>query len=213
MYRFDVKTLLSLVGCIVFVTSCATKMPEIEKPTAHEMGDSSVVMDGCGEGPNSGYLFCRANDGVESNQFIRIHIPDANCDRDSCVSWRTLRKNGTISAVGSVNKGETSVMIPLSVLMDYKGPITKKQEGEYGVQIRVFHEDGDGLKRAVIADGIVRVWGVDKNYAPMACDDPKLGWKLKIDPKCSVHYSSGLRSKLCGDCGKKGVPDDGLFTE
>jgi len=166
--------------------------------TAYEAGDLSAVLEGCNQGVRNGYLFCRMPEGADQSTIITLHFPKVSCKRTNCIEYQVVMPSGELGHGLGIGAGETKNSVRLSQITGKSGPISKDHAGEYRLLVKVWFlvEDEEMSTRA---DAVLRLFVVDRKYQGLVCNDPETGWRSDLSRSCSVEYSTGYRTAVCGD--------------
>ena len=161
---------------------------------AMDGGDSSVIIEGCGSQPVSGYTYCRVTEGDNTNQKILLHLPSSKCLNEPCVTYKVFFPSSEPSIGGSLENGKTVVEIKWSDLTK-KSEFTTFDRGFWPVLIEVKWIDKDGFERTSFAEGEIRLRVLKKQYTSLHTikDDNNFVWVWSNGGR-EFKYTTGLRS-------------------
>jgi hypothetical protein len=189
---------------ILFIVIASVGCDEIPKAvdlqmSAEEAGDLTAVMEGCSQGVQDGYLFCRVYQMTDPVGSITIHLPKVDCDRDSCFDFLFLDKDGNDAFQVGVPKGQKSFSVSIAQILGSTEPYLSSQTGTYRVLVRGLWKDKDGYQHMMRTEGVFSLLVLPTGYTRLACDDPDTGWAHSVRPGCEVEYSTAFRTRACGD--------------
>lgn len=188
--------------CLFFLlvlSACSVRSPQSldqAKPAA-DSRDYTVILEGCGQGPQAGYLFCRVTEGSLPTDEIKMYFPAVDCRRENCVDWQLIQPSGNYGARGSLPARATRVSIPLSKIIQDSKKVTVEHDDEYLVASRIWYLTDTDEEFSIKGYGVIRIRVLSENYTRLACGDPELAWIQKISSTCQAHFSTQYRSALC----------------
>lgn len=193
--------LVCLVCLLAFlgVGSCSSLV--IDKAvSAVDGNDYTIVLGGFGQTASKGYLFAQLREGQDGTGLLSLYFPNTACKRESCVSYQVFHPDGSFGPSGSIPAGSVKDSLSLSGILGHEGPVTRDDEGEYGIKARVYLTGPDGIEYSAFAFGFLRLNVLRADYRPLACNDPARGWVSPINKECVAEFSTAMRSAVCGRC-------------
>lgn len=186
---------------LVFLGAGSCSSLVIDKAvSAVDGNDYTIILGGFGQIASKGYLFAQLREGQDGTGLVSLYFPATQCKRESCVSYQTFHPDGSYGPAGAIPAGSGKDSMPLSLLVGHDGPITRNDEGEYGVKARIFLTGPDGIEYSALAVGFIRLNVLRADYRPLACNDPARGWVNQVDKQCTAEFSTAMRSAVCGRC-------------
>lgn len=170
--------------------------------SAREAGQLTLIFSGGGDGPRRGLLHVEQSEGSNPElSMISMTLPKLNCKRESCATFDVIRKDGTIAPLGGIPKGKFTLEVPLSAITGSSDPIARPAGGPYRILVEAFLEADDGEHKALM-EGVVYVSVLKSGYVGLSCDGADTAWSVSLAKKkgCSAHYSTKMRTALCGEC-------------
>lgn len=167
--------------------------------SAAEGNDLTVGFSGCGSKASKGYLFCPKKSGSNPSESLQLIFPGVECKREFCTRFQFFRKDGSEGFGGALKAKESILGLDLSKLLP-EGMVTDASDGEYLVAVKQYFIGDDGREYLSVAKGLVRVLVTNEKYQPMVCNDPNMAWSVQVSKKCTLQFTSSLRSVLCGEC-------------
>lgn len=193
-----VRSVFLLLSLAVVVIACDDQPLTLDMAlSAKDGSDVTSVFEGCGK-ITDGYLFCRIAENSPPTTKIKIHFPDINCSRDSCIKFQFYRPDGSDGYGAAVQKGQTEASLTVADLIGHSGPVTMDDSNEYQVAVDVAFSV-KGQEHYMRADGLVRLWVYDEAYTRLFCADPETGWMKQISENCHAYYSTQYRTRVCGE--------------
>ncbi len=159
-------------------------------------GDSTAIVEGCGNQPVPGFTYCRFSEGELASQSLSFVGPPADCPGESCVFVKVFNQAGQLAWGGSIPKGNTRVSIPWKTLLA-TDRFQLEMRGAWSFVIRVLWRDTNGHDRVSVAKGDVFLRVLPKAYQPLnaVSSDPNFGWEWR-EGGHRYRMTSSLRSSV-----------------
>lgn len=163
-------------------------------------GDSTALVEGCGNQPVAGFTYCRKQEGDATGEKLWFHAPPAECPGDDpCVSLKIYRQGeeplGFVFPQGTVKLGVEWKRLT------GKNTFDRLDRGfwPYDYTIRWLGEDK--REHVTFVDGEVRLVVFTADYVPLheARDDPNFAWKWSEGDCLFAMTTGGRASVFCGD--------------
>ena len=181
------------------LSSCSAAVKKIDHQTAVGAWDLTTLLSGCGQNQiGIGYLVCRMPEEAQAKDFsIEVHAPpNLVCDNhEACVHFKIFYPDGRPTFAGSIPKGQSSVEIPWTGLLD-KESFELSDRGFYGVSVTVDYKGPEGLPLKSYSSGYVFLHVVRKDYVSLSDsggEDENFVWTWKSKTNQTVKMTTGAR--------------------
>jgi hypothetical protein len=157
-------------------------VPDTTPVGAQEANDATVIIEGCGNQPVSGYTYCRVTEGGPTTGILTLIAPPALCKEESCVFFKIFFTNGEPALGLSVPRGQMRVSIPWSDVVK-RDTFLKDDRGFWPVLMETHWVDNNGLDRITFTEGEIRMRVLSKDYISLSSiqDDPNFQWTWSDD--------------------------------
>lgn len=191
--------ILILATCflVMALTGCHGSFP-IDRASALEADDPTLVL--CSEGRcQSGYLFFRRTAGVGTDTEIVLNLgaKGLKCKKDSCVRFQVFNPDGSQGYSGSIPQGEDEAIFTLGDVIG-SDEVRLTDDHEWLIKAVIHYLDPSHNEREALAFGYIRLTVQAAGYQRLACGDPDIAWRVKLQRNCEAHYSTGMRGGACG---------------
>ena len=131
-----------------------------------EAQEPTLLIEGCGNRPASGYTYCRLVEGSIESQKIMFHFPPVTCGSDKCIHLKIINAHG-LAVIGlSLNKMETRLDVSWEKLLERK----IVQSGDRGIWIalaEIRFTEGSQIKKITL-EGEIRVRVLPMGYLSLS---------------------------------------------
>lgn len=194
---FHITLISTLLFFCLGASSCGTTRvtPDTEL-SALKGGDSTGIVEGCGNQPIPGYTYCRKMEGDPANGKLWFHAPPAQCPGDeSCVSLRIYRKGDDPIGM-TFPRGITRVGLEWKELL-IRDRFEVFDRGFWPYDFTIKSLDDDGRDQFTFVDGEIRLVVYSKNYIPLhdVKEDPNYVWVWE-DGGCVYKMTTGGRTHI-----------------
>lgn len=187
------------IGLIMILCSCASCDPIPDTSVgAAEGRDASVILSGCGQRANEGYVFCKVREGALPSELIRLTVPSYPCSRDYCAEFIFVNPDGSFGYGSGIRQGQSEFEFSIGDMRRNQSSISISDEAEYAMAVRIYYNQ-NGVEISSTTRGYVRLHVLRRDYIPLVCNDVSASYKQRLFEGCEVQYSTRLRSKLCGE--------------
>jgi hypothetical protein len=163
---------------------------------AAESNDTSVIIEGCGNQPISGYTYCRRPEGqMTDRDVLTFHVPVSNCDEDSCVTLTFFGTAGEIVRRYDVQKEHSRFSVHWSRLTG-RNEFTRLHRGLWIVVMDVYWKH-EGVNRRTSLEGEIRLRVLSQGYQSLstAVNPGVLAFRWSV-PGFDMGYSTAGRSSV-----------------
>lgn len=194
--------LTMLLWAVLAAASCST-LPLDRAMSAEAGGDPTVVLCSSAGQCTRGYAFVQVRQTASQTGLILVRMPAVSCDRENCVRWQLIKRDGSWGLSGGIPKGQSELRLSVEDVSQVPGPVSPEVDGEYRILLDVFYRGTDGKEVQKKMHGIIRIDVLAADYAPVGCNDPVIAWETRLDAqgKCKAQWTTNLRGALCGACG------------
>lgn len=179
-YRIALVFLTAFMGLGASKCSNTLVRPDISPLSAAEANDKTVIIEGCGSQPVSGYAYCRMREGAETVGSFTLIAPPTQClDDKSCVSFQILFPDGSPSVGFQVPKGMVRQPVSWRELTK-TAAFQKNQRGFWPVIMRwKWVSEADKREYESFAEGEIRLRVLAKDYLPLneIHEDASFAWR------------------------------------
>lgn len=184
---------LSFLGVAL---SCSSIVID-DSANAAQSNDTSIVIEGCGNQPISGFTYCRKEEGpMEDRDVIAFHVPDSNCERESCVTLTVFGPEGPDRSL-FIPKGWKYYALHWSQ-MTGKEEFSRRDRGFWTIVMDVYWRDNDGDQRRTSLLGEIRLRVLSSNYQSLhnARGEGPYAFKWNVEGPFRVGYTTAGRSSV-----------------
>lgn len=177
-----VALILVMTGMGASRCSNAVK-PDISTVLAAEANDATVIIEGCGSQPMTGYGYCRMREGDPTVGEILVSVPPVDCAAETCAQVTVFFPDGSPSVAYQVPKGQTKIAVKWSELT--KGSVFEKNHrGFWPILMRWKWIGPDKREYESLAEGEVRLRVLARDYLPLheLHEDENFVWKWTVMP-------------------------------
>lgn len=180
---------IAVLGCSIILfcgARCAkyAVKPDTLNVYAMEANDQTVIIQGCGSQPVTGYTYCRAREGVATAGTLRLYAPPSKCsDKESCASFQIFHPDGSPTVGIKVPKGNASVDVAWKDMVK-TDTFQKDQRGFWPILLTWKWVGPDDKEHTSQAEGEVRLRVYAQKYVPLheVREDANFVWKWADGP-------------------------------
>lgn len=127
---FDVVLVALGCGLPLIITGCSTGRVPLDPVTQSTVsaGDSSAMVQGCGNNPAVGIAYCRMTEGKSSDEILYFIAPPADCNRSACAYLKVWNNQGDLVFGAPFEKGKTRLGVSWSALLSQAPVVPRASE-------------------------------------------------------------------------------------
>ena len=191
--------LLQRLGLLILGTtmSCSSVVID-ESANASESNDTSVIIEGCGNQPISGFTYCRRLAGeIGDTDVVYIHIPESNCQRDSCVEILVFSPTSGQGSPIFVDKGVRLQPLHWATLTG-RQEFVQGDSGLWTIAMVVYWVDNEGLERRTPMLGEIRLRVLSEDYVSLSQSrgEGPYAFRWRVQGGFNLGYTTSGRSSV-----------------
>ena len=186
-----------LLVLLALSVSCSTVVID-ESAHAAESNDTSVIIEGCGNQPISGFTYCRRSVGqINDTDVVYVHIPESNCERESCVEILVFSPTGGQGSPTFVRKGARLHPIHWADLTG-RQEFTQGDSGFWTIAMVVYWIDNEGLERRTAMIGEIRLRVLSADYVSLSQSrgEGPYAFRWRVQGGFNLGYTTSGRSAV-----------------
>jgi hypothetical protein len=158
---------------LLLAIACTPNIKIDSVMAAHEAGDVTVIIEGCGHQPIVGYTYCRKQEGSAVENVFWLYAPPVTCETHPCVFWKIFLPTGELALGGNFEQNQTKIQVSWADLLK-TDKFDLGHRGFYPVVMTVKWIDNDKRERQTVVDGEIRLRVFKRGYIPLnnASADP-----------------------------------------
>lgn len=167
------------LGALSLGASCKYAVNIDSSPVfAMDANDATAIIEGCGSQPIVGYTYCKVREGDPTTGTIKIKVPLAACERQSCANVKVFFPDGSPTLGLELPRGETEIEISWKDIVK-KDTFEKDARGFWPVLVEWFWVDANGFENRTIVEGEIRMRVLSREYIPLheIRDAVQFGWR------------------------------------
>lgn len=169
-----------------------------DSANAAESNDTSVIIEGCGNQPISGFTYCRRSEGqMGDRDTIYIHVPRSNCDLASCAEITIFSPDGTQIPTFFVPKNTALYPLHWSVLLG-REQFLAADIGFWMIGMVVHWVDNDGNPRRTAMLGEIRLRVLSDGYISLhqSRGEGPYAFSWDVEGRYRMGYTTSGRSSV-----------------
>lgn len=187
---------VALLFCSLTI-SCGSIVID-DSVNAAEANDTTVILQGCGNQPISGFTYCRRTEGPITDQdVIYVHIPESNCDRESCVEIQVFAPGGTQIPPIFVPRDRRLQPMHWAELVG-RNEFNRGDKGLWTIGMIIYWKDNEGLERRTAMAGEIRLRVLADGYTSLhqSRGEGPYAFRWDVEGPYRLGYTTSGRSSV-----------------